>query len=63
MMVRKGFGDKWCDWVLKTVKGEKVAIKTNDVVGPYFRTHKKVFDKVTLFLHYFLILLQMGLLA
>ena len=42
MMVKKGFGDKWCDWVLKTVKGGKVAIKTNDVVGPYFSTHKGV---------------------
>jgi hypothetical protein len=42
MMIRKGFGDKWCDWVLKTVKGGKVAIRTNDVVGPYFRTHKGV---------------------
>jgi hypothetical protein len=42
MMIRKGFGDKWSDWVLKTVKGGKVAIRTNDVVGPYFKTHKGV---------------------
>jgi hypothetical protein len=42
MMIRKEFGDKWCDWVLKTVKGGKVAIRANDVVGPYFRTHKGV---------------------
>jgi hypothetical protein len=42
MMIKKGFGDKWSDWVLKTMKGSKVAIRTNDVVGPYFKTHKGV---------------------
>jgi hypothetical protein len=42
MMIKKGFGDKWCDWVMRTVKGGKVAIKTNDMVGPYFTTHKGV---------------------
>jgi hypothetical protein len=42
MTMKKGFGDKWSDWVLKTVKGGKVAIRTNDVVGPYFKTHKGV---------------------
>jgi retron-type reverse transcriptase len=42
MMEKKGFGDIWCDWVMRTVRGGKVAIKTNDVVGPYFSTHKSV---------------------
>jgi hypothetical protein len=42
MMMKKGFGDKWCDWVMRTVRGGKVAIKTNDRVGPYFTTHKGV---------------------
>jgi hypothetical protein len=42
MMIKKGFGDKWCDWVMKTVRGGKVAIKTNDKIGPYFTTHKGV---------------------
>jgi retron-type reverse transcriptase len=42
MMTKKGFGDKWCDSVMKTVKGGKVAIKTNDMIGPYFTTHKDV---------------------
>jgi hypothetical protein len=42
MMIKKGFGDKWCDWVMKTVRGGKVAIKTNDKLGPYFTTHKGV---------------------
>jgi hypothetical protein len=27
---------------MKTVKGGKVAIKTNDLIGPYFTTHKGV---------------------
>jgi hypothetical protein len=27
---------------MKTVRGGKVAIKTNDVIGPYFATHKGV---------------------
>jgi hypothetical protein len=42
MMIKKGFDDKWCDWVMRTVRGGKVAIKTNDRVGPYFITHKGV---------------------
>nr|AAM08546.1 Putative retroelement [Oryza sativa Japonica Group]AAP53436.1 retrotransposon protein, putative, unclassified [Oryza sativa Japonica Group] len=36
----KGFPDQWCDWVMKVVRGGKVAIKVNDEVGPYFNTHK-----------------------
>jgi hypothetical protein len=39
---KKGFGDIWCDWVMKTIRGGKVAIKTNDLIGPYFSTHKGV---------------------
>jgi hypothetical protein len=39
---KKSFGGKWCDWVMKTVKDGKVAIKTNDMIGPYFTTHKGV---------------------
>jgi hypothetical protein len=39
---KKGFGNTWCDWVMRTVRGGKVAIKTNDIVGPYFTTHKGV---------------------
>jgi hypothetical protein len=42
MMDKKGFGTTWCDWVMRNVRGGKVAIKTNDVVGPYFSTHKGV---------------------
>jgi hypothetical protein len=42
MMEKKGFGSKWCDWVMRIVRGGKVAIKTNDILGPYFTTHKGV---------------------
>jgi hypothetical protein len=42
VLEKKGFGSTWCDWVMRTVRGGKVAIKTNDVVGPYFTTHKGV---------------------
>jgi hypothetical protein len=42
MMDKKGFGSTWCDWVMRTVRGGKVAIKTNYVMGPYFTTHKGV---------------------
>lgn len=40
MMKAKGFPDKWCDWILKVVKGGKVAIRVNDQIGHYFTTHK-----------------------
>lgn len=40
MMKAKGFPDIWCDWILKVVKGGKVAIRVNDQIGHYFTTHK-----------------------
>jgi hypothetical protein len=42
MPEKKGFGSTWCDRVMRIVRGGNVAIKTNDVVGPYFTTHKGV---------------------
>jgi hypothetical protein len=42
MLQQKGFGDRWCDWVMKIVKGGKVAIRTNGMIGSYFPTHKGV---------------------
>jgi hypothetical protein len=62
MMIKKGFGDKWCDWVMRTVRGGKVAIKTNDRVVPILPP-TKVSDKVALSPPCFLILLLMGLLV
>nr|ABF93982.1 retrotransposon protein, putative, unclassified [Oryza sativa Japonica Group] len=40
MMKAKGFPDIWCDWILKVVKGGKVAIRVNYQIGHYFTTHK-----------------------
>lgn len=42
MMQANGFGDKWCGWIMKIVKGGRVAIKVNDTIGPYFPTFKGV---------------------
>lgn len=42
MMEKKGFGEKWGDRVMKTIRGGKVAIRTNDKIGPFFPTHKGV---------------------
>jgi hypothetical protein len=62
MLHQKGFGDKWGDWVMKTVKGGKVAIRTNGMTGPYFPTHKGV-RQVIPFPPYFLTLQRMVLRA
>jgi hypothetical protein len=35
----KGFPPIWNDWMLKAVKGGRLAIKVNDEVGPYFLTY------------------------
>ena len=36
----KGFPDKWCDWVMETMRGGHVGVKVNDEIGPYFKTFK-----------------------
>lgn len=36
----KGFPDKWCDWVMMTMRGTHVGVKVNNRIGPYFKTHK-----------------------
>jgi hypothetical protein len=38
MMQLKGFGDTFCDWVMKVVRGGRVAIRVNNEIGPYFPT-------------------------
>jgi hypothetical protein len=40
MLKAKGFPDKWCDWVMETMRGGHVGVKVNDEIGPYFRTFK-----------------------
>lgn len=42
MLQKKGFGPKWTDWVMRTVRGGKVAIITNNLMSPYFPTYKGV---------------------
>jgi hypothetical protein len=42
MLEIKGFGKKWGDWVMKTVSGGKVAIRTNNLTSPFFSTHNGV---------------------
>jgi hypothetical protein len=33
MLQKKGFGHKWMDWVMRTVRGGKVAIITNNLTS------------------------------
>lgn len=37
-LVAKGFPEIWCDWIMKTSRGGRVAVKLNEEVGPYFNT-------------------------
>lgn len=41
-MQTKGFGDMWCDWMMKIVRGGRVVVKVNNQIGPYFPTFKGV---------------------
>jgi hypothetical protein len=38
MMQLKGFGDIFCDWVMRVVRGGRVAIRVNNEIGPHFPT-------------------------
>lgn len=29
----------WCDWIMRVIKGGKVAVRVNDEIGPYFNNH------------------------
>jgi hypothetical protein len=40
MMVTRGFSSKWVSWVMALVKGGSIAIRINDVNGPYFKPGK-----------------------
>lgn len=39
MLEAKGFPDMWCDWIMRVIKGGKVAVRVNDEIGPYFNNH------------------------
>jgi hypothetical protein len=36
----KWFSEKWIQWVMQTVKGEKVSINANNDQGKFFRKYK-----------------------
>ena len=40
MLKMRGFPDKWCDWVMETMRGGHVGVRVNDEIGPYFKTFK-----------------------
>lgn len=42
MLQAKEFPVLWCDWIMKVIRGVKVAVKVNDQVGPYFETNKSL---------------------
>lgn len=42
MMQAKGFGDVWCDWMMRIVRGGRVAVKLNDKICTYFPTYKGI---------------------
>jgi hypothetical protein len=48
MMQLKGFGDTFCDWVMRVVKGGRVAIRVNNEIGPYFPTLQYADDTILL---------------
>lgn len=42
VMLKKGFDNKWNDWIFSIITSGKVNIKLNDCLGPYFNTHRGV---------------------
>ena len=40
VMKDKGFSGRWINWVMSSIKGGKVSININGVIGPYFTTHR-----------------------
>ena len=40
MLKLKNFPDKWCDWVMHTMRGGQVGVKVNDNIGKFFKTFK-----------------------
>ena len=40
IMIGKCFSHRWIDWVMSSVQGGKVSININEVIGPYFTTHR-----------------------
>jgi hypothetical protein len=38
----RGFNDKWCFWIKQVVTGGTVSVKINNMLDPYFVSHKGV---------------------
>ena len=36
VMQRRGFEDRWCNWIMQLVRSDKTAININGEVGPFF---------------------------
>jgi len=41
-LVMRNFSPKWCGWIKQVVMGGTVCVKINNVMGPYFVSHKGV---------------------
>jgi hypothetical protein len=39
-MEKKGFCERWIDWIMKAVCGGRVAVNLNGELGPYFKSYK-----------------------
>jgi hypothetical protein len=40
VMEKKGFCERWIDWIMKAVCGGRVAVNLNGELGPYFKSYK-----------------------
>jgi hypothetical protein len=40
VMQKKGFSEQWIEWVLKAVRGGRIAVNLNGELGKYFRSYK-----------------------
>lgn len=39
MLKLEEFSDKWCDWIVFTIRGGHVGIDANEKIGAYVRNH------------------------
>lgn len=41
-MEKRGFNQKWCNWIRQVVTGGTVSVKVNNCIGPYIKSYKGV---------------------
>jgi len=41
-MEKRGFNQKWCNWIEQVVTGGTVSVKVNNSIGPYIKSYKGV---------------------